>query len=207
MQDKIKQEMVRYCRLLYDRKLAVSSDGNLSAKVAGGQILITSDFCCFGTIDESEISKIDFLGNILQGKALPSLEFRIHVEAYKRRKDVNAVIHTHSPYATAFSAIGDELEPILSELAIFGGSIPKTWYAPPQTEELAQAVSSLVENHDAILLRNHGALVVGKSMKDAFLTAERLEFVAQVASIAKQMGGLRKLSREQIARVQAIFRA
>ena len=201
------QEMVKYCRLLYDRKLAVSSDGNLSTRAGVGQILITSDSCCFGTIDESDISKIDFLGNILQGNALPSMEFRIHVEAYKRRKNVHAVIHTHSPYATAFSAIGDELEPILSELAVFGGAVPKTWYAPPQTEELAHAVSSLVENHDAILLRNHGALVVGRSMKEAFLTAERLEFVAQVASIAKQMGGLRKLSREQIERVQAIFRA
>lgn len=207
MDKEIRQEMVRYCKLLYDRKLAVSSDGNLSTRVAGGQILITSEACCFGTIEESDISKIDFLGNILQGNALPSMEFRIHVEAYKRRKNVQAVIHTHSPYATAFSAIGEELEPILSELAVFGGAVPKTWYAPPHTEELALAVSSLVENHDAILLRNHGALVVGRSMKDAFLTAERLEFVAQVASIAKQMGGLRKLSREQIARVQAIFRA
>jgi len=207
MEEEIRQEMVKYCKLLYDRKLAVSSDGNLSARAGEGQILITSDSCCFGTIGENDISKIDFLGNILQGNTLPSMEFRIHVEAYKRRRNVHAVIHTHSPYATAFSAIGEELEPILSELAVFGGAIPKTWYAPPHTEELAHAVSSLVENHDAILLRNHGALVVGRSMKDAFLTAERLEFVAQVASIARQMGGLRKLSREQIARVQAIFRA
>ncbi|MFQ5905316.1 MAG: class II aldolase/adducin family protein [bacterium] len=207
MEDELRREMVEYCKLLYDRRLTVSSDGNLSTKVGGGQILITSDACCFGTIEECHIVKIDFLGNVLQGDAPPSSEFRMHVEAYKRRKDVQAVVHTHSPYAAAFAAIDGELEPILSELAIFGGRIPKTGYAPPHTEELAHAISKLVENHDAILLRNHGALAMGGSIREAFLTAERLEFVAQVAAIARQMGGLRKLSREQLARLDAILKA
>jgi L-fuculose-phosphate aldolase len=207
MEDDIRSEIIKYCKLLYDRKLVVSSDGNVSARVAGGQIWITSESSYFGTVTESDIVKIDFLGNVLQGDKPPSFEYRMHVEAYKRRKDVNAVVHTHSPYATAFSAVDAELEPILSEVAFFGGLVPKTWYAPPHTEELATAISRLVETHNAMLLRNHGALAVGKSVSDAFLTAERLEFVAQVAVIARQMGGLRKLSVEQLARLDAIFKA
>lgn len=206
IREEIKREMIDFCRLTYDRKLTVCSDGNLSVKMGGGQLLITPDICCFGNVLESDLVKIDFFGNVLEGNSAPSSEFRMHVEVYKRRKDVNAVIHTHSPYATAFSATDAELEPILADLAVFGGAVPKTTYAPPHTAEIAHAISRLVENHDAILLRNHGALTVGKTVKEAFLNAERLEFISQVTAIAMQIGTLRKLSSEQLARLDAILK-
>ncbi len=210
MEDEIreeqKREMVDYCRLLYERRLTLSSDGNLSTRIAGGQLLITPDFACFGSLDESDIVKIDFFGNVLEGRKKPSSEFRMHVEVYKRRNDVNAVIHTHSPYATAFACTDAELEPILSDLAVFGGVVPKTTYAPPHTAELAHAISRLVETSNAILLRNHGALTVGGKMEEAFLNAERLEFIAQVTAIARQIGSPRKLSSEQLGRLDAILK-
>jgi L-fuculose-phosphate aldolase len=202
----LKHEMVQYCRMIWDRRLTVSSDGNISARVSGGQILITPDFGCFGMIEESDIVKVDFFGNVLEGEVHPSSEFRMHVEVYKRRKDVNAVVHTHSPYATAFTTTDAELEPMLCDFAVFGGSIPKTTYAPPHTAELAYAISRLVENHNAILLRNHGALVVGSSIKEAFLNAERLEFIAKVSAIARQIGVIRRLSSEQLERLDAILK-
>ena len=206
IREETKHEIVDFCRLIYERKLTASSDGNLSVRIAGGQLLITPDFCCFGTVEESDLVKIDFFGNVLEGSNPPSSEFRMHVEVYKRRKDVGAVVHTHSPYATAFSAADAELEPILADLAVFGGTVPKTTYAPPHTAEIAHAISRLVENHDAILLRNHGALTVGENVKEAFLNAERLEFISQVTAIASQIGTLRKLSAEQLARLDAILR-
>jgi len=206
IREEIKREMVDFARLMYERKLTVSSDGNLSVKMGGGQLLITPDFCCFGTVLESDLVKIDFFGNVLEGSKPPSSEFRMHVEVYKRRKDVGAVVHTHSPYATAFSAADAEIEPILSDLAVFRGVVPKTTYAPPHTAEIAHAISHLVEDHDAILLRNHGALTVGATLEAAYLNAERLEFISQVTAIARQIGTLRKLSAEQLARLDAILR-
>ncbi len=149
---------------------------------------------------------VDTTGKILEGNR-PSSELPLHLAIYEARPDVRAIIHTHSIYATACAVAGEAIPPSLEEMVqAVGGGVEVADYALPGTLELAQnAVAGLGGYLSAVLLSNHGAVACGPSLKEALLVAELVEKAAQIHSIAKQLGGVRRLCDEDVQLMRRFY--
>jgi L-fuculose-phosphate aldolase len=122
----------------------------------------------------------------------------MHLAIYRQRNDVEAVIHSHPPVATAFACSGLSLDKMLCQEAVMIlGTVPLARYATTGTDEVAASLSPHIPNHEAILMANHGAVTYGSSLLDAFLKMETLEHLAQVRLLANQLGGVRTLDQRQ----------
>ena len=133
------------------------------------------------------ILKVDGKGNMLEpnAKYKPSSEFKMHLRVYQERPDVNAVVHAHPPIATAHAVCGMALDTyIMPEAIISLGTVPLTKYGTPSTMEIPDAISEAFQNHDAVLLQNHGALSVGVSLINAYFKMETLEYFAKVSYLS-----------------------
>lgn len=145
-------------------------------------------------IDREELSiedicELDIDGNILYSKegVKPSSETMMHLEIYKAREDVNAVVHTHSKMATTFSVLAKPIPAVIYEAATFGlkeGYIPVAKYARPGTLELSKSVIEPIKISDMILLEKHGTVSVGIDIKEAFLKAQYIEEIAEIYYMA-----------------------
>ena len=120
-----------------------------------------------------DVITIDFDGNKLAGELPRHSEFPIHTEIYRQRADVQCVIHTHPPYATAFSAVDEPLRPVNHEGTLFAPTLPRFVQTSDLivTPALGQAVARALAEHNALLLKNHGIVVVGSSVEEACVTA------------------------------------
>jgi L-fuculose-phosphate aldolase len=129
----------------------------------------------------------------------------MHLEIYRLRPEVKAVVHAHPPHATAFAVAGIPLNrAVLPEVILTLGAIPLVRYVTPTTDELAGAVRPLVRDHDALLLSNHGALTMGHDLESAYFKMETLEHFARVSVIARILGREQLLSKEDLSRLYAI---
>ncbi len=190
--------MIEIGKLLEEKGLVVATDGNFSTRLPDGNILITPSGLPKGRLTIDSLVKIDLEGRKVKGTYKPSSEYRMHLEVYRKRQDVNAVVHTHSPYATAFAVSHIPLEPVVSEAVLTNGHVPVSPYATPSTEEVPRSISAYIEKHNAILLANHGCLAMGKDLDEAFYRAERIEFLARVMFISRLLGGEKKIPQEEI---------
>jgi len=194
----LRQKMIEIGKLLEEKGLVVATDGNFSTRLPDGNILITPSGLPKGRLTIDSLVKIDLEGRKVKGTYKPSSEYRMHLEVYRKRQDVNAVVHTHSPYATAFAVSHIPLEPVVSEAVLTNGHVPVSPYATPSTEEVPRSISAYIEKHNAILLANHGCLAMGKDLDEAFYRAERIEFLARVMFISRLLGGEKKIPQEEI---------
>lgn len=202
---KIRKEIVEIGRRIYDKGLACGADGNISYKVADDRMLITGSGTCLGELETTDIIYTDFSGNILSGKLKPSSELPMHIAVYRHRLNINAVIHAHPPLATGFSIAGVSLAGcVIPEVVMTLGKIPTAPYATPSSEEGVDAISELITNHDAIILDRHGAITIGKTLKESFYKLEKVEYAAKVTLAARQLGQVQKLTPEQITKLQTI---
>lgn len=131
----------------------------------------------------------------------PSSEFGFHVALYDKRKDINAVVHTHSTYATTFACLHREIPAVHYLVGFAGKKVPLAPYATYGTPELAFKVASTIENYNALLLANHGLVAVGKNLTTAFNTAEEIELVARICYQAECIGKPVILPDEEMERV------
>ena len=173
------EQLIEIGKRLYDKNLTVSTSGNISLKTDKG-IYITATGSQLGNLKKQDIVLVDFGGNeISKGKA--SSEKKLHVEIYKRRKDVNAVIHVHSLYLTTFAAAHQTLDaPILSENILYFEDIPLAPYYMPSTEDLAKETAKYLDKRDVALMSNHGAIAVAADLDKAFEKIETAEYYAHV---------------------------
>jgi len=199
---RLRQEMCSIGSRLYQRGLVVATDGNLSARVASDALLVTPAGTCKGMMLPEELIVVDLDGNVLAGEGKPSSEIRMHLAAYQERPDVMAVVHAHPPTATAFTVAGVTLaQCIMPEVVVSFGAILTAPYATPSTEAMGDAVRPLVQRADAVLLDLHGALTLGPTLLEAFYRMERVEWVAQVTLSARQIGNVRVLPQDEVARL------
>jgi L-fuculose-phosphate aldolase len=147
---------------------------------------------------------VDLQGRLLCGTRNVTSEVGMHLAIYEKRADVQAVIHSHPPIATAFACSGRALDEMLcQEAAMTVGSIPLAAYATTGTDEVAASLRPYIAEHDAILLENHGAVSSGKNLLDAFMKMETIEHLAHVALVAHQLGSARLLRPEQIQELKS----
>jgi L-fuculose-phosphate aldolase len=200
--DELKKEFVKTSREAYTRGLISGSGGNLSARIPGSkQILIKPSEA---SLREPRLLLIDFKGNVIEGTGKPSIERFLHIGIYTVRPDVGAVIHTHSPAATAFAVVGKEIPMITAPASIILRKCPLIGYAPPGSKRLAEYVVSTFKDTSVktALLQNHGAIAVGKNLTDALNNADLLEDTAKIALLAFQIGKPKKIPKHLRSRVE-----
>lgn len=186
---------------IYDKGMVAANDGNISVKMADNEFLCTPTGVSKGFMTPDMICKVDMNGKVLEAGEpyKPSSEIKMHLRVYKKRPDVTSVVHAHPMYATAFAVAGIPLtQPIMPEAVISLGCVPIAEYGTPSTEEIPDAVEKYLQNYDAVLLANHGALSYGDSLINAYYKMESLEFYAQLLFIAKQLGGPKELTHDQV---------
>jgi L-fuculose-phosphate aldolase len=201
----LRADIVEIGRRLYARGYTASNDGNISVRLDGGRLLMTPKSVCKGFMASEMMCITDLEGRKLAGERDPSSEMLMHLEVYRQRPDVNAVVHAHPPIATGFAVAGIPLDrAVLAEVVTTLGSVPIAEYATPSTRELPDAVRKYVKAHDGMLLANHGALTIGPDLYGAYYKMETIEHFAKISLVARLLGGERLLSREEVARLQGL---
>ena len=198
----LKRQLIEVGRLIYERKYTTATDGNLSARTTTGKIVITKSGVCKGRLTDADLLVCDLTE---QAVGIPGIssEYRMHLAVYDNRSDLNAVIHTHPPFAVALSLAGITLDrDILPEVAMQFGDIPTARFAPPCSGMGAEAVAELIRDCNAMILDRHGVLTAGHDLWDTFYKLERLEFAAKVTWLARMTGALRKLTESESALIE-----
>ncbi|MGG3470506.1 class II aldolase/adducin family protein [Neobacillus pocheonensis] len=194
-----KQQICDIGRRIYEKGLVAANDGNISIRVSNNEFLITPTGVSKGFMTPDMLLKVDADGNVIDGNNRPTSEMKMHLLVYQERPDINAVVHVHPPYATAFAIAGLPLnQAILPESVVYLGTIPLAEYGTPSTQEIPDAVQKYVHHHQGVLLENHGALTWGRDLEHAYYLMESMEFTAQINWIAKQLNGDRELSTEHV---------
>jgi L-fuculose-phosphate aldolase len=193
------------CHRLYARGFVSATDGNVSARLPGGNILTTRTGINKGMVTAQDLVEITAGGEVVAGRSRPSTETGMHLFIYRERKDIAAVVHAHPPYATGFATARQPLEGCLYPEVIVGfGAIPLAGYATPSTPEVADSLRPYVRSADAILLTNHGVVAYGADVYDAYYKMEKVEHSAQITFIARLLGGEKRLSAEELDRLRHV---
>ena len=187
---------------LDQRQLVAGTEGNLSARLEDGTILITASGRFKGTLTPNDLVLVTLDGNKLEGAAKMSSEGWTHLEAYRARPDIGAVVHAHPPHVLALNLQGWNMEAVpLAEAAYGFGSVPTCEFAVPGTPEGAASIRGSIEHRDALLLDRHGAVTVGADLRQALARMEMLEAVARVIVLARGPNHIRPLEAEQVKRI------
>lgn len=194
-----KKELLDVAVMCYEKGFVTATDGNMSIRISETEILTTATKTVKGRITVDDLVFVDYDGKKNRGQKDPSSELDMHLTIYKNRPDVNAVVHCHPTYATAFALTRKSLDRCyIPEVITMLGSVPVTEYATPGTPNLANSLVPYLHNSAAILLANHGAVTFGDSIYDAFYKMEKLEHYAHITHLAIQLGGPVPLTSAQV---------
>lgn len=175
---KLKQaraEVLYYCQQLRPDGLVVGTAGNISVR-EGELLAITPSGVDYDTLTVGDVCVIDLQGNVVEGDYAPASETPMHTALYSDPA-VRAVVHTHSPYATALSTVLNELPPIHYVISLLGGPVRVAAFALPGSDELTDRVRAGLVDRKAIILQNHGALTTGKNAAEAYKNSVHLEWL------------------------------
>lgn len=201
----LRADIVEVGRRLYARGYTASNDGNISVRLGPDRLLMTPKSVCKGFMTPEMMCITDLAGQKVAGDRDPSSEALMHLEVYRQRPDVQAVVHAHPPTATGFAVAGIPLDrAVLAEVLTTLGSIPIAEYATPSTRELPEAVRRYIKAHDGMLLANHGALTVGADLFAAYYKMETVEHFAKISLVARLLGRENLLARDEVVRLQEL---
>jgi L-ribulose-5-phosphate 4-epimerase len=183
--------------------LVVWTSGNVSARdPESGLVVIKPSGVMYPDLTSDKMVILDLDGKIVQGTLKPSSDTLTHLYIYRNRSDVNGIVHTHSPYATAFAAVGKPIPAVLTAICDeFGGSIPVGDFAPIGSDAIGKEVLRSIGSGKAILMQNHGVFTLGTSAKNAVKAAVMVEDAARSVFYALQLGDPIPIPDEMIARL------
>jgi L-fuculose-phosphate aldolase len=177
-------------RTLIQKHLVAGSWGNISCRTDVGCIAITPSGRGYEGLEAEDIVILDAAGAVVDGRHIPSSESRLHTAIYAACPQAQAIIHTHSVYASALAAMHQDVPAIIEDIVqIIGGRVRCATYAMCGTQQLADNAVAALDGRKAALLANHGAVCWGTSLADALMVAEILEKAAQIAVICQSTGG------------------
>ncbi|HUW63511.1 MAG TPA: class II aldolase/adducin family protein [Spirochaetia bacterium] len=206
-------ELAACGRRLADAGLFFACWGNLSVRVPpGDSIIITPSGMDYEGLLPADMVRLTPDGRVLTGRRRPSTETGLHLAVYRARPGVGAVIHTHSPAATACAAARAgthqrwAVPPLTEEMAqVLGGGVPVAAYAPPGSAELGEKAVAALGTGQAVLLANHGVLGTGADLAGASLVVRLVERAALMYLLALRAGGPCELSPAEVANLRAQY--
>lgn len=194
MFDAERAELCRVAGLLFGKNLVSGTDGNLSMRLDGDKMLITPSGVCKGLLRPEDLLVQDFSLNVLEGSLRSTKEAALHVEVYRMRPEVGAIVHTHPAAATAFAACGIPVpDDVLIEVGTLIGKMAVVPFAKPGSAALVEGVKRAAEESCVFLLQNHGVVVGGRDLVDAFNKMDGLENAAKSIIFAKLLGGIKPM--------------
>lgn len=192
----LRSQVIVIAQKMYARDFISGVAGNISVRLTPQTLLITPAGGNKADLSPDELLVIDLEGNCVGGDAVcsPTSELPMHLEAYRQRPDVGAVIHAHPITCVALSLVGISLvPPYIPEALVLLGPVATAPYATPSSAENRDAISGLIRDHDAIFLAHHGTLTVGRDLEEAYGRLEVLEHTAKTVALAHQLGTPREL--------------
>ncbi len=197
----MKQAVCDWSKQSYAEKLFAGTSGNLSVYDREQEVMvITPTSVAYETITPEDMVVLRLDGEVLEGKYRPSSVWRMHAAVYEAKPEVSAIIHTHSPYATAFAVNNRNIPTILIEMVPFlGGDVPLAKFAIPGTKAVGEEAVKVLAERTGCLLANHGVLTVGDSLERAHIRAVYVEDAAKICSIAMGHGPIVTIREEDIA--------
>src|SRR5688500_14695849 len=205
VEEQLRAEIVEAGRRMYARGYVASNDGNISARIDATRLMTTPKSVSKGFMTPDMMVVVDFEGKKVAGDREASSELPMHLEIYRNRPDVNAVVHAHPPLATGFAVAGIPLtRAVLAEVITTLGSIPIAAYGTPSTAELPEAVRKYIKAHDGMLLANHGAVTCGPNVMAAYYKMETIEHFAKISLVARLLGGENLIARDEVMRLQEL---
>jgi len=204
----LRQEIVRICRLMWEKGFISGTDGNVSARLSEKSLLVTPQGYSKGFLKPEQLVVVDMergrgegrcSNDLSRYKLKPTAEILMHIEVYRQRPDVGAAIHAHPPITTAITIAGLSLSlPVLPEVIVTIGTVPTVPYATPSTPRCADAIRELIREYDALVLDRHGTLTVGETPFDAYMKLEKVEHLAKIIWAAYLLGKVTTLPLEEI---------
>jgi L-fuculose-phosphate aldolase len=191
------------CRRLAADGLVIQTAGNVSVR-SGDLVVVTPTGGVFDDIEAGQMTVVDRAGEVVEGRFAPTSEIALHLGVYEKLDGAGAVVHTHSPMATALSCVVDEVPAVHYAMLALGGAVPVAEYATFGTEELAANVVSVLERAPAALMRSHGATTYGQDLDGAMKLTELLEWACTVYWRASMIGDPVVMSPEQLQDVVSI---
>lgn len=175
-EEDLKKEICKTIRRLFNRRLISCLGGNVSARLPGhSEFWVTPSGLFKGGLKPRDLVKVNLDCKVIEGSLKPSIETPIHAAIYRRRADVNAIVHAHNPITTALTIAGVEMRPITAEAAMIIGEVKVIPWAPPGSEKLANIVGEYIGGAKALVLMKHGVIGVGSNLFEAEAVAEALE--------------------------------
>lgn len=207
MLEAIREELWELHQELPKYKLVTWTGGNVSMRDAEtGYVVIKPSGVRYEQLRPEDMVVVDLKGTIIEGELYPSSDMASHLYIYRHKPEINGVVHTHSPYATAFAALGREIPVYLTGQADeFGGAIPCGGFALIGGEEIGKVVVDSIGSSPAILLKNHGVFTVGPTGEAAVKAAVMVEDVACTVWLALQIGEPKEIPDEYVAKLHARY--
>ena len=197
-----KSKVVELCQKIEKEGLVKGTWGNVSIK-DNEKVYITPSGYPYDKMKEEDIMVIDLQGNVLEGFRTPSSEYKLHLAIYKKRDDVNTVIHTHPIYASIVSLVKEYIPPLIEDgVMICGERINVAKYGEPGSWDLANKAVEALGKNNAVILKNHGLVTVGENEVEALTTSIVAEKTAYIYVEALKIGEISELSEEDAKKLR-----
>jgi len=204
--EEAKEQIIEAGLRLVKEGLVARSWGNISLRIDDENMLITPSGRTYETLKTSDIVLMNYHNYAYEGKIKPSSEYHLHAVVYQKRKEINAVIHTHQINATTVATARREVPPIIDDMVqIIGPTVRVTKYTLAGTEKFAKAAIKALRGRQAALLANHGAVCVGRTLDEAFAVSEVLEKACKAFIEAEFLGGAKSISKITAAVMHQVY--
>jgi L-fuculose-phosphate aldolase len=191
-------------QLCYQRNYIVGADGNISARLSDGLILITPAGAMKGFLEPQHMAKVDMSGRTVDSGPRASTEVGIHLVVYQERPEMRAVVHAHPPHAVAMTIAGIDMQaPFIPEIVVTIGGVPTADFGTPGTPELAESIRKIVRCSDTVVMTNHGSVTMGTNLMDAYKKLDMVEHSAKILWLAHTVGHAKPLPPEYVAKLLA----
>jgi L-fuculose-phosphate aldolase len=206
MSGELKRMLADALRMM-ERAEVIDFNGHMSCRLPGtSHVLINSGKSVRSALTADDIIAIDMEGRPVDGDVVPPMEFHIHTEIYRRRPDVNAVAHTHPVWSTLFSMTGQKVEPVTMQAAVMGPVQTFARTASINQKALAEELADALGRNRVVMLKSHGAVVVGADIVEAFVLGIYLEETARRQYLARALGNPYTLTATEVETIGANLR-
>lgn len=207
MLEKLRLEVFESLQELPKNRLVTMHSGTVSGRdPETGYIVIKPTGFRYDLLTTSDLLVMDGDGKILEGTLRPSSDTETHLYLYRHRPDIFGIVHTHSPYACIFAALGRPIPAVMTSAALLGGEIPIGGYAAVGGEEIGSEIIRKIGDCSAIVMQNHGVYTIASTVWQATIDAVEVEDMAKIAHFAMLHGNPITLTSAQIEEFQTIYR-